>query len=70
MLRGRARGAGPRRLPTSLTVALAALECGRCGEELVAAAAARVYLKHKRGEIALLEGLSEEEQARRYALVY
>ena len=51
-------------------MALAALEDGRSGEELVAAPALDVYLKHKRGEIALLEGLSEEEQARRYALVY
>jgi hypothetical protein len=29
-----------------------------------------VYLKHKRGEVALLEGLSNKEQAKRYAEVY
>jgi glutamine synthetase len=61
---------GLRRLPTSLAQAL---------DELEADAAARgwwppqlldVYLKHKRGEVALLEGASGEEQARRYAEVY
>jgi glutamine synthetase len=61
---------GLRRLPTSLTVALAALESDHVATSWWPPQLLDVYLKHKRGEIALLEGLSEEEQARRYGLVY
>jgi glutamine synthetase len=61
---------GLRRLPTSLTVALAALETDEVARSWWPPQLFDVYLKHKRGEIALLEGLNEEEQARRYALVY
>ena len=61
---------GLRRLPTSLTVALAALELDQLATSWWPPQLLDVYLKHKRGEIALLEGLNEEEQARRYALVY
>jgi glutamine synthetase len=61
---------GLRRLPTSLTVALAALESDDVARSWWPPRLLDVYLKHKRGEIALLDGLSEEEQARRYALVY
>jgi glutamine synthetase len=61
---------GLRRLPTSLTAALAALEADDVARSWWPPRLLDVYLKHKRGEIALLEGLSEEEQARRYALVY
>jgi glutamine synthetase len=61
---------GLRRLPTSLTVALAALETDDVARSWWPSQLLDVYLKHKRGEIALLEGLSEEEQARRYGLVY
>ena len=61
---------GLRRLPTSLMEALAALEADEVARSWWPAQLLDVYLKHKRGEIALLEGLSEEEQAQRYAHVY
>jgi glutamine synthetase len=61
---------GLRRLPTSLTAALAALERDDVAKSWWPPRLLEVYLKHKRGEIALLDGLSEEEQARRYGLVY
>jgi glutamine synthetase len=61
---------GLRRLPTSLAEALAALEADELASGWWPPQLLDVYLKHKRGEIALLEGLSEEEQAGRYALVY
>ena len=61
---------GIRRLPTSLVEALAALEADAVATSWWPPLLLDVYLKHKRGEIALLDGLSEEEQARRYALVY
>jgi glutamine synthetase len=61
---------GLRRLPTSLVQALAALEADEVASGWWPPQLFDVYLKHKRAEIALLEGLSEEDQARRYALVY
>jgi glutamine synthetase len=61
---------GLRRLPTSLIAALAALEVDEVARSWWPPRLLEVYLKHKRGEIALLDGLSEEEQARRYGLVY
>jgi glutamine synthetase len=61
---------GLRRLPTTLAAALAALEADEVARSWWPPRLLEVYLKHKRGEIALLEGLSEEEQARRYGLVY
>jgi glutamine synthetase len=64
------RARGIRRLPTSLVEALAALEADEAATSWWPPRLLDVYLKHKRGEIALLEGLSEEEQARRYAQVY
>jgi glutamine synthetase len=61
---------GLRRLPTSLAEALAALEADPVASGWWPPQLLDVYLKHKRGEIALLEGMSGEEQAARYALVY
>jgi glutamine synthetase len=61
---------GLRRLPTSLVQALAELEADEVASSWWPPRLLDVYRKHKRGEIALLEGLSEEDQARRYALVY
>jgi glutamine synthetase len=61
---------GIRRLPTSLSEALAVLEADAAAMGWWPPQLLDVYLKHKRGEIALLEGLNEEEQARRYAQVY
>jgi glutamine synthetase len=61
---------GIRRLPTSLIEALAALEADEVARSWWPPQLLEVYLKHKRGEVALLEGLSEDEQARRYAQVY
>ena len=61
---------GVRRLPTSLPAALDALEADATVKGWLPPLLLECYLKHKRGEIARLEGLSEEEQARRYGLVY
>jgi glutamine synthetase len=61
---------GLRRLPTSLAEALAALEADEVARSWWPPQLLDVYLKHKRGEIGLLEGLSAEEQAARYAEVY
>ena len=61
---------GLRRLPTSLAQALDALEADAVARSWWPPQLLDVYLKHKRGEIALLEGLSGEEQAARYAEVY
>jgi glutamine synthetase len=61
---------GLRRLPTSLSDALAALEADEVAAGWWPPPLLEVYLKHKRGEIALLDGLSEQEQAERYAQVY
>ena len=61
---------GLRRLPTSLAQALDALEADAVARSWWPPQLLDVYLKHKRGEVALLEGLSDEEQAARYAEVY
>jgi glutamine synthetase len=61
---------GLRRLPTSLAEALATLEVDAVAAGWWPPQLLDVYLKHKRGEIALLEGLSQDEQAERYAQVY
>lgn len=61
---------GYQRLPQSLSDALDLFEsddaaCGWFGEEL-----SRVYLMHKRSEIALLDGLTPAEMCQRYLEVY
>ena len=61
---------GLRRLPSSLVQALAELETDEVASGWWPPQLLDVYLKHKRGEIKLLEGLSGEEQAERYAQVY
>jgi len=61
---------GLRRLPTSLAQALDAFEADAVARSWWQPQLIEVYLKHKRGEVALLEGLSNEEQAERYAEVY
>jgi glutamine synthetase len=61
---------GLRRLPTSLAQALDALEADAVAKSWWPPLLLDVYLKHKRGEIKLLEGLDPEEQAARYARVY
>jgi glutamine synthetase len=61
---------GLRRLPTSLAQALDAIEADEAAKSWWPPQLLDVYLKHKRGEIKLLEGLSPEEQAERYARVY
>jgi glutamine synthetase len=61
---------GLRRLPTSLAQALDELEADEAARGWWPPQLLDVYLKHKRGEVALLEGASGEEQARRYAEVY
>jgi glutamine synthetase len=67
---GELEARGLRRLPISLDEALAALEADRVASSWWPPRLLDVYLKHKRGEIDLLEGLSAEEQAARYAQVY
>lgn len=61
---------GIRRLPTSLAAALAALEADRVAQSWWPPLLLECYLKHKRGEIALVAPLSAEEQVRRYGEVY
>ena len=61
---------GLRRLPASLAEALATLEADAVAAGWFPPQLLDVYLKHKRGEIALLDGLSQDEQAERYAQVY
>jgi glutamine synthetase len=61
---------GLRRLPTSLAQALDEFEADEAARSWWPPQLLDVYLKHKRGEVTLLEGLSGEEQARRYAEVY
>ncbi|MGH6904456.1 MAG: glutamine synthetase [Geminicoccaceae bacterium] len=61
---------GLRRLPTSLAQALDTFEADAVARSWWPPQLLDVYLKHKRGEVALLEGLSEEEQSERYAEVY
>jgi glutamine synthetase len=64
------RTRGLQRLPTSLTQALDTFEADEVARGWWPPLLLDVYLRHKRGEIKLLEGLSGEEQAERYAQVY
>jgi glutamine synthetase len=61
---------GVRRLPTSLGEALDALEADEAARAWFPPLLLEVYLRHKRGELQLLEGLSEDEQIDRYAQAY
>ena len=61
---------GVRRLPTSLAEALDALEADPVAKGWFPPLLLDVYLRHKRGELASLEGVSEEERATRYAEAY
>jgi glutamine synthetase len=61
---------GVRRLPTSLGQALDALEADQVAQSWFPPLLLDVYLRHKRGELASLEGVSEDEQVERYARAY
>jgi len=58
------------RLPTSLPLALAALDADATVQSWLPPLLLECYRKHKRGEIAAMAGLSEAEQAQRYAEAY
>ena len=58
------------RLPTSLGEALDALEADQVAQSWFPPLLLEVYLRHKRGELELIEGLSESEQVERYARAY
>jgi glutamine synthetase len=59
-----------RRLPTSLTAALAALDADATVKGWLPPLLLECYRKHKQGEIAALDNCSEAEQAERYAAAY
>jgi glutamine synthetase len=61
---------GVERLPTSLPLALAALDADATAKGWLPPLLLDCYRKHKQGEIAALAGLSETEQAVRYTEVY
>ncbi len=61
---------GVRRLPTSLADALDALEADQVAQSWLPPLLLDVYLRHKRGELQSLEGVSEDEQIERYARAY
>jgi glutamine synthetase len=61
---------GVRRLPSSLAEALDALEADQVAQSWLPPLMLDVYLRHKRGELQQVEGLSEEEMADRYARAY
>jgi glutamine synthetase len=61
---------GVRRLPTSLGEALDALEADPVAQSWFPPLLLEVYLRHKRGELQQLEGLSEDEVIERYARAY
>jgi glutamine synthetase len=61
---------GVRRLPTSLATALDALEADEVAQGWLPPLLLEVYLRHKRGELQALDGLSPEEQADRYVRAY
>lgn len=63
-------GMGISRLPTSLEAALEAFAAEDCIGEWFGQTFRDVYLSHKRGELAVLEGLSPEEMCARYLAVY
>jgi glutamine synthetase len=57
-------------LPRSLDEALAALEADAAAMAWLGEPLARAYLMHKRGEVAMLEGLEADEICRLYAEAY
>jgi glutamine synthetase len=61
---------GVARLPTSLAAALDALEADTVAQGWFPPLLLDVYLRHKRGELESLEGLSEDEWVVRYAEAY
>ncbi len=61
---------GVRRLPTSLPLALAALDADPTAQGWLPPLLLDCYRKHKQNEIAAMAGLSDAEQAARYAQVY
>jgi glutamine synthetase len=61
---------GVRRLPTSLPLALEALAADPIVQGWLPPLLLECYQKHKQNEIAALAGLSDAEQAARYAEVY
>lgn len=61
---------GYQRLPTSLTDALVAFQSDETVRGWFPEAFVEVYLAHKRGEIAVVEGLTDKQKCARYALVY
>ena len=63
-------GMGITRLPMSLEAALEAFAAEDCIGEWFGQTFRDVYLSHKRGELAVVQGLSPEEMCARYAAVY
>lgn len=63
-------GMGIERLPTSLESALDAFAAESCIGDWFGERFRDVYLSHKRGELAVVEGLSPEEMCERYLAVY
>jgi len=64
------KAAGIRHLPRSLTEALDLLEATHEAREWFGPVYLEAYLRHKRAEIRMLEGLDEAAQCARYALTY
>jgi glutamine synthetase len=64
------KAAGIRHLPRSLTEALDHLEATHEAKEWFGPVYLEAYLRHKRAEIRMLEGLDEAAQCARYALTY
>ena len=62
--------AGVERLPGSLEAALARFEASEAIGEWTGEEFRRVYLDHKRGELAYLEGMDDEERLAAYGRVY
>jgi glutamine synthetase len=61
---------GVTKLPSSLGEALDALESAEGMRDLMPGELFDAYLMHKRGELAALDGLDDDEICRRYAEVY
>ena len=61
---------GVRRLPTSLPLALAALDADPTAKSWLPPLLLECYRKHKQNAIAAMAGLSDAEHAARYAKVY
>jgi glutamine synthetase len=64
------KAAGIRHLPRSLPEALDLLEATPEAKEWFGPVFFEAYLRHKRAELKMLEGLDEAEQCARYALTY